>query len=266
MLFEIRGRRKRVIQVVYVFLALLLGGSLVLFGIGGDASGGLGDALGIGGHGGSGGSAEYNDEVESAQATLETDPANTAALLGLARYNYLNGQQQLELDEDQQTQVLTEDAVVSFEASIEAWERYLDENKGKADDSVATLVFRAYGNVALNSSNQAGIQRRLDGAQNTAEIVAAGRPGPQTYLDLAGAAYLAGDIKAGDKASEQALDAVDETGSTALEAELKSSKQRGRQLQRQLKQLQSDPAALEDPFGTLGGSGADGADGDGHGG
>ena len=266
MLFDLQGKRKRFIQVVYVFLALLLGGGLVLFGIGGDASGGLGDALGLGnGHGG-GGNAEFNDQIDSAQATLEADPENVVALAAVARYSYLNGQQQLEVDEDTQTQVLTEEATASFEASIAAWERYLDANQGKPDAEVATLVYRAYGNVALSSTNPASIQRRLDGALTTAEILADQLPGPQTYLDLAGAAYFAGDTKAGDAASKQALAEVDDAGSAALETELDNRKQQGNQLQRQLKQLRNDPSALEDPFGTSDSSAqdADGADGGGH--
>ena len=46
MLFDLRGRgRRRAVKVIYLGLALLLGGGLVLFGIGGDAHGGLGDAF-----------------------------------------------------------------------------------------------------------------------------------------------------------------------------------------------------------------------------
>ena len=46
MLFDLRGRgRRRTVQVIYLTLALLLGGGLVLFGIGGDVQGGLFDAF-----------------------------------------------------------------------------------------------------------------------------------------------------------------------------------------------------------------------------
>ena len=46
MLFDLRSRgRRRVIKVIYTMLALLLGGGLVLFGIGGDVQGGLFDAF-----------------------------------------------------------------------------------------------------------------------------------------------------------------------------------------------------------------------------
>src|SRR5918911_1260378 len=46
MLFDLRGRgRRRTVQVIYLGLAILMGGGLVLFGIGGATSGGLLDAI-----------------------------------------------------------------------------------------------------------------------------------------------------------------------------------------------------------------------------
>ena len=53
MLFDLRARgRRRTVKIVYVFLALLMGGGLVFFGIGGATSGGLLDAFKGGGGGG----------------------------------------------------------------------------------------------------------------------------------------------------------------------------------------------------------------------
>ena len=47
MLFDLRGRgRRRTVQVIYLSLAILMGGGLVLFGIGGGTNGGLFDAIG----------------------------------------------------------------------------------------------------------------------------------------------------------------------------------------------------------------------------
>ncbi len=46
MLFDLRGRgRRRTVQVIYLGLAVLMGGGLVLFGIGGATPGGLFDAV-----------------------------------------------------------------------------------------------------------------------------------------------------------------------------------------------------------------------------
>ena len=52
MLFDLRGRgRRRTVQTIYLTLAVLMGGGLVLFGIGGSVSGGLFDAVGLTGGG-----------------------------------------------------------------------------------------------------------------------------------------------------------------------------------------------------------------------
>ena len=80
MLFDLRGRgRRRTIQVIYASLALLMGGGLIFFGIGGATSGGLFDALG----GSSNGSAARATSCRSAStrwrsassATRTTRPA-----------------------------------------------------------------------------------------------------------------------------------------------------------------------------------------------
>ena len=47
MLFDLRGRgRRRTVQVIYLSLAVLMGGGLVLFGIGGGTNESLFDAIG----------------------------------------------------------------------------------------------------------------------------------------------------------------------------------------------------------------------------
>ena len=65
MLFDLRGRRRRAVQATYLMLALLMGGGLVLFGIGGDVSGGLVDAF-KGGGGGSSTDSALEDRVDKA--------------------------------------------------------------------------------------------------------------------------------------------------------------------------------------------------------
>ena len=64
MLFDLKGKRKRLVQVVYLGLAILFGGGLVLFGVGGNVSGGLIDAFkGTG----SADTSAFTDQVERAE-------------------------------------------------------------------------------------------------------------------------------------------------------------------------------------------------------
>jgi hypothetical protein len=52
MLFDLRGKRRRAVQATYLTLAVLMGGGLVLFGIGGSG-GNIFDAFDCGGGGAS---------------------------------------------------------------------------------------------------------------------------------------------------------------------------------------------------------------------
>src|SRR5918992_862362 len=87
MLFDLRGRRRRVVQVVYLMLALLLGGGLVLFGIGGDVSGGLVDAF-RGGGGGQSTDSALEDRVDRQEERLRANPRDERVLQNLVRDYY----------------------------------------------------------------------------------------------------------------------------------------------------------------------------------
>ena len=84
MLFDLRGRRRRAVQVTYLMLALLMGGGLVLFGIGGDVSGGLIDAF-KGGGGGSSADSALQDRADRQEERLARNPQNQAILQNLIR-------------------------------------------------------------------------------------------------------------------------------------------------------------------------------------
>src|SRR5215213_5991074 len=88
MLFDLRGRRRRAVQATYLMLAVLMGGGLVLFGIGGDVSGGLIDAFKGGGGGGSNGDSALRDQVERQEERLAKSPQNEVVLQNLVRDYY----------------------------------------------------------------------------------------------------------------------------------------------------------------------------------
>jgi len=260
MLFDIRGKRKRVIQVIYTFLALLLGVGLVGLGIGGSANGGIFDALGIGSNSSGTGDSQFESEIDDANSTLESNPDDVKALLALARYSYLSGQQSLEVD-DQGNQTLNDESISKFEDATSAWEQYLEANKGKPDDSVAGLVLQAYSNLAFIQSDPVLVTRTLEGGLEAAQIVAEARPSPNAWLQAATFAYLSGDTKAGEEAGKQALKEANEADQAAVKAQLKQVEQQGEQVQKQLKASQGDTEQdFENPLGGLGGtSGAAGS-------
>ena len=80
MLFDLRSRgRRRTVQVVYLGLAVLMGGGLVLFGVGtGTGGGGLLNA--IGGNGAGGGQSQVASQQETnALKQIKQNPNDTAA-------------------------------------------------------------------------------------------------------------------------------------------------------------------------------------------
>jgi len=86
MLFDLRGRRRRAVQATYLTLAVLMGGGLVLFGIGGNTSGGLFDAFKGGNSGG--GNDALQKRIDREEKTLRRSPENVAVLKNLVRDEY----------------------------------------------------------------------------------------------------------------------------------------------------------------------------------
>src|SRR5258707_11369778 len=87
MLFDLQGKRRRVVQATYLLLAILLGGGLVLFGVGsGSAGGGLFDAItGNGSRNGGSVNSTVNNRIKRDEKALVVNPKNTAALEDLIR-------------------------------------------------------------------------------------------------------------------------------------------------------------------------------------
>lgn len=256
MLFDLGGKRKRFIQVIYVCLALLLGGGLVLFGIGGDAQGGLFDAVGISDDGTTSSDSTFENQIDDANEALAVDPEDQAALLKLSRYQFLSAQEAREQDEQGQIS-LTAESLDRYAQSVDAWERYLATDPQRPDDDVAGLVAQAYQFTIDTSSPLANDQ--LDQLVITAQIVAEARPSYGTFLDLATFAYIAGDEKVGAEAAKSAKEeAADETQEKQVTQVVKQAQSTRTAIQQQIKgsEAGAETNQLPDPTAGLGGSSA----------
>jgi hypothetical protein len=142
MLFDLRGRgRRRTIQVIYATLALLMGGGLVFFGIGGNTSGGLFDAF----QSNSGVSADETltkrlDQLEERTATNPRDAPAWAELTRARVQTASSGE-----NYDQTTQTFTDEGKAELRRAAAAWQRYLALDPPKPDANVANQMVRAYG-------------------------------------------------------------------------------------------------------------------------
>ena len=250
MLFELGGKRKRLIQVIYVCLALLMFVGLVGLGIGSNVSGGIFDAIGIGG-GDTASDPRYDAQIERAEQTLQTDPKDEKALLSLARTHFLVAQAATETDEQGRV-TLTEETLASYREATDAWERYLAVKPKEPDDGVASLMIQAYS--ASAGADPAQLESDLNQAFKAAQIVAEARPSAGTSLQLATYAYLAGEDEAGKEAEQAALqEAPDATTKSQIKSQVAQAKQQGAAIAKAVKQSAPDQGQLENPLGDLGG-------------
>jgi hypothetical protein len=184
-LFDLKGKRRRVVQGVYLMLAILMGGGLVLFGIGGDVSGGLFDAFSD--RSGSSNSL-VEDRIEENEDKVEADP---------------------------NTRQYTEEGLERLSEADVAWQGYLEAVK-KPEPSLASLMMQAYGPNALNEPADAA---------EAAEIVATADPNAQAYLQLVQYAALAGQDRKADLAGEKAIELAPKAQRSTVKTLVEQAKQ-----------------------------------------
>jgi tetratricopeptide (TPR) repeat protein len=253
MLFDLKGRRKRLVQVTYVILAVLFGAGLVLFGVGGSVSGGLLDAFKD--TGSSGGSNIYEKQAQSAEKKLRLNPKDERAWLKLTQAK-INAAR-TGSDYDSETGQFEQGATGDLKEAARAWERYLKLKPTKPDGITASLMVQVYATLLrfgeasdpLNAFNQAA------GAQ---EIFAKARPSPIAYFNLAAILYQIGKIQKGDEAGDEALRRTPKDQHNTVKAQLADARKEGIKLKRQTKKAEKQAADAakkasksgKDPFGS----------------
>jgi hypothetical protein len=210
MLFDLRGRRRRAVQVTYLMLALLLGGGLVLFGIGGEVSGGLVDAF-KGGGGGNTDSA-LRDRAESQEERLAKSPQNEAVLQNLIRDYYSLATAQRESG----TIGFPEESRDELRKAAGYWQRYVEAADGEPSAEAARYASLIYDAGALNRPKE---------ALRAAQIVAREANDVASYLNLVSIAALAKDTRTADLAATKAVDLAPKDQRKAVKREAEARKQ-----------------------------------------
>jgi hypothetical protein len=190
-LFDLRGTRRRVVQVVYSLLAASFLIGFVFFGIGSGGVGSVADLFGGGSAGST--SSQFDGQIDAANARLQKDPKDTAALLKLAENEWFKAKTGVAQDATTGQVSISDDAHTNLGESADAWTKYLKFNKGKPDPGVAAEMVQVY--ALLNDAN---------GAAKAQDLVAKQTPNQNSYGNLALYLYYGGDISGGDKAAKKA--------------------------------------------------------------
>jgi hypothetical protein len=212
MLFDLRSRgRRRTVQGVYLFLAILLGGGLVLFGVGaGNGLGGLLNAFNGSGSSSGQKTVVSQQEQQAIKQTQQTpnDPQAWANLLQ-ARWTAA-GQG---ADFNTSTGQFTKAGLNELNLATQAWQKYLALEKSP-DPNLAILAARAY----AGQQNYAGEASAWDIETNADPTAVKG------FECLAVSAYAAGQTRKGDLASAKALSMVPKAQQALLKNQLNSAK------------------------------------------
>jgi hypothetical protein len=201
MLFDLRGRgRRRTVQGIYLMLAILMGGGLVLFGVGsGNGIGGLFDAFKS-----NGGSPKtvISSQEKAADRRVRLHPNDAAAWANLAEIRFTTAKQNY----DPNAQQFTAAGLKELRAASAAWKRYLALNPKSPDPNIARIMVQVYLPGALGN---------LDQAAAAQEIVATSDPKvAANWEQLAVIAGAGNQKRKADLATQKALALVDKSQRT----------------------------------------------------
>jgi hypothetical protein len=231
MLFDTQSpNRRRAVQVIFAFLALLMGGGLVLFGIGGNQQGGgLAD---IGKNAQTNVAKQAEKSAEQAQKVLAANPKDedAAAKLALAKLTIAAN-----TAFDPKTGKLTENGQAALDQADAAWTAYLKLGPAKPDTRTAYQFVTLY--TSQGSVDYAKATRAMEAVLVTKKPTAGLMAQLAVYAVASGdnAKYKAARAKSLALASSAArrtaiakeLDGVEQDVADAVKAQQKAAKESG---------------------------------------
>lgn len=254
MLFDIRGRRKHVVRVVYAILALLMGASLFLvvgpFNIGNLIGNGssTSNAANI-----------LREQAERTEQKLHREPENEQLLIALSRARINAANALTEVSSETGATTYTAEGRRELELGIEAWNTYLKQTK-EPKASLALVASRGYFGLAESSRGLEEAIENVEGAARAQRVAAEAQPSIGTLTTLAIYEYYAGDFAAGDKAVKEAeAKTTSKAEAKEIGKQMSEYRKRGKAFEAQKKEIAKQEKAqgkerLQNPLGGLSGS------------
>lgn len=212
MLFDLQSRgRRTAVKIIYLGLAVLMGGGLLLFGIGtGTGQGGFFDIFN---NNGQSTTSQVSNTERSAARQVRLHPQDPRAWYSLAYARYQAAPYDQTLDSG--SGAFTAAGRAKLASASAAWQRYLKLDPQHPSPTLAHLMANAY--------SQAGLDQPANAAA-AMEIVTAAQPSYAGYATLAEYAYLANQMRKGDLAAAKAVSLAPSAQQKLLRNNLESIK------------------------------------------
>jgi hypothetical protein len=211
MLFDLRSRgRRTTVRGIYLTLAIVMGGGLILFGVGtGVGGGGLLNAF----NGGGGGNPNQvaNGPIRSAEKAVRTHPQSAAAWAQLVEARWTAAGQGTNFST--QTQNFTASGKKELSQAASAWQHYLQITNGRDPQGVALLAAKVYD--AMNDYSGLAAAWEVETATNPHQV--------KGYECLAMSAYAAKETRKADLALAKVMTMVPKAQRKQLTTTIKSA-------------------------------------------
>lgn len=255
MVFDVRGKRRGVVKVVYAILALLMGLSLFLLGAGGSLS-----SL-FGGSSTSSATEAFEEQAQRIERKLVKAPEDADLLANLTRTRVNAGNAAVSLSPTgEQTQTL--ESQQQFNKASDAWSKYL-EATDEPSSGIAQLMSNTLFVLANISRTTAESEANIKAAADAQGIVAEQRPSVGSLSTQAFYLLYTFDYAGAEKAKEEAAAlTTSKSEKESLEKQFEEIEKRARKFEKQVKEetklrkqgAQANPESSENPLGLgLGG-------------
>lgn len=259
MVFDIRGRRRHVVKVVYAVLAVLMGASLFL--VVGPLN--IGELFNSNGSGSSNLAQPYEEQAERLEAKLKKAPEDQQLLMGLTRARVTAGNSLLSSEPNEEDLA---DALQQYQQASSSWSKYLDaaDEPSAGTAQLVAPALLALAERASRTYEQA--QRNIEAATEAQKIVADQRPTLNSYSTLALYTYFTGDFKAAEAAQAKAAKLTRAKAEREqLEKQMEEVKKNAQKFQKGRKEAaaaekaaaksnKGNPESLQSPTNSLGGA------------
>jgi hypothetical protein len=220
MLFDVRAPgRKRLIQAIYLVLAIVLVGGTILFGVGTGLPGIFG------GNNDSGGidlAKQQQEQLEKVEKQVAARPKDQKLLAQLASLHYAAGVSQI--GDDVNSTTLPPKARAELLKAANAWQRYLDTDPNPIDPGLANKMVAVFSPDALKQPDNWANAQAIVTEAAVADAKARGqKPAVNAYLQLLTAQAAAGRKRQAKITADAARSVVPAAQRKELEAAIKTA-------------------------------------------